>query len=157
MVARVSRARNLRESCSRHGCLYSCTPVADRAAQPAAHSSSAANGVALSAQVVGQIFFHLNGMFVRHRVQMLEQLWQQSNTISPDQPGRFVPVFNDFQIDSRPAILSFQRKLAVWMDRDRGCAARSTDPSAPLGKVERRKRYGGIRVQLIRVVGAYAA
>ena len=34
-------------------------------------SSSTANGVALSAQVVGQVFFHLNGMFVRHRVQML--------------------------------------------------------------------------------------
>jgi len=48
-------------------------------------------------QVFGQIFFHLNGMFVRHRVQMLEQLWQQSNTIFPDQPGRFVSVFMIFK------------------------------------------------------------
>ena len=34
-------------------------------------SSSAANGVALSTQIVGQVLFHLNGIFVRHRVQML--------------------------------------------------------------------------------------
>src|SRR4030095_2985464 len=60
-------------------------------------SRSAANGVALSAQVVGQIFFHLNGMFVWHRVQMLEQLRQKSNPIFPDRSGRFVPVLVIFK------------------------------------------------------------
>src|SRR5438094_497379 len=36
-------------------------------------------------------------MFVWHRVQMLEQLRQQSNTIFPDQPGRLVPVLVIFK------------------------------------------------------------
>src|SRR6476620_7968224 len=36
-------------------------------------------------------------MFIRHRVQMLVQLGQQSNTIFPDQPGRLVSVLVIFK------------------------------------------------------------
>ena|SRR5882724_989964 len=51
-------------------------------------------------------------MFVRHRVQMLIQLRQQSNTIFPDQPGRLVPVLVKgelFFVKRRPAALEVAR------------------------------------------------
>ena len=63
----------------------------------AVHSSSSANSVALSTQIVGQVLFHLNSVFVRHRVEMLEQLRQQSDTVFPNQPRRFVSVLVIFK------------------------------------------------------------
>src|SRR5207237_1191750 len=60
----------------------------------------------------------------------------------------------DFQIDDRPAIRSFQRTPPVWMDRARDCAARSTNPSAQLSRVERHRHYDGIRVRINSPVSA---
>ena len=82
------------------------------------HSGSSTNGVALSTQVVGEIFFHLNGMFVWHRVEMLEQLWQQPNTIFPDKPGRLIAVLVIFKsmIDRQSSHSNVDRRFR-WIAR----------------------------------------
>src|SRR5947208_4611653 len=59
-------------------------------------------------------------MFVWHRVQMLEQLRQQSNTIFPDQPGRLVPVLVIFKsmIDRQSGHSNVDSRLgwiALWI------------------------------------------
>ena len=67
---------------------------------------------------MGQVYFHLNGVFVRHRVQMLEQLRQQSNTIFSDQPGRFIPVLMIFKsmIDRQSGHSNVHRRFG-WIAR----------------------------------------
>jgi hypothetical protein len=82
--------------------------------------STAHDGVALNTQVVGQVLFHLNGMLVRHRVQMLVHLRQQSNTIFPDQSGRLVPVLVIFKsmIDRQAGHSNVDSRLgriALWI------------------------------------------
>jgi hypothetical protein len=43
---------------------------------------SACDRVTCLTQVFGQVFLHLRRSFVRHRVQMLKQLWQQSDAMT---------------------------------------------------------------------------
>ena len=79
------------------GARFSDTSISNSDKHLAVHSSPAANSVALSTQIVGQVLFHLNSVFVRHRVEMLEQLRQQSDTVFPNQPRRFVTVLMIFE------------------------------------------------------------
>src|SRR6266513_4109715 len=70
-------------------------------------------------------------MFVRHWVQMLVHLWQQSTTIFPDQPGRLVPVLVLFKsmIDRQSGQPNVDRRLgwiALWiMPQNRSVLQRS--------------------------------
>src|SRR6476660_6962651 len=87
-------------------------------------------------------------MFKRHRVQMLVQLGQQSNTIFPDQPGGLVSVLVIFKsmIDrqsGQPNVDSRLGWIALWiMPQNRRILERSFGEQDDVN-IMREFRFGG--------------
>jgi len=55
-------------------------------------SVAAGDGVALIAQILRQVLFHLHRRLIGHGVEMLVKFRQQSVTVPFHDPGRFVAV-----------------------------------------------------------------
>ena len=82
---------------------------------------AACDGVALRTQIFGEIFLHLRGRWVRHGVEMREQLWKQMDAVLAHGPGGFVavlvilePVFD--RKSGHPDVNARFRWIASWIE-----------------------------------------